>query len=66
MTQLAPYPRWQWEIPELFNIGVACSDRHLGTAKADEIAMIVEDDTFGTSTITFAGLAERTDRFAQW
>ena len=65
MTQLAPYPRWQWEIPELFNIGVACSDCHLGTAKADEIAMIVEDDTFGTSTITFAGLAERTDRFAQ-
>ncbi|WP_229007123.1 acyl-CoA synthetase [Methylophilus sp. Leaf408] len=65
MTQLAPYPQWQWDIPELFNIGVACSDRHLGTAKADEIAMIVEDDTFGTSTITFAELAEQTDRFAQ-
>ena len=65
MTQFAPYPQWQWDIPELFNIGVACSDRHLGTAKADEIAMIVEDDTFGTSTITFAGLADQTDRFAQ-
>ncbi|KQT37157.1 MULTISPECIES: acyl-CoA synthetase [unclassified Methylophilus] len=65
MTQLAPYPQWQWDIPELFNIGVACSDRHLGTAKAGEIAMIVEDDTFGTSTITFAELAEQTDRFAQ-
>jgi acetyl-CoA synthetase len=65
MTQLAPYPQWQWEIPEHFNIGVACSDRHLGTAKADEIAMIVEDDTFGTSTITFADLAVRTDKFAQ-
>jgi acetyl-CoA synthetase len=65
MTQLAPYPQWHWDIPELFNIGVACSDRHLGTAKADEIAMIVEDDTFGTSTITFAELAEQTDKFAQ-
>lgn len=65
MTQLAPYPQWQWDIPEWFNIGVACSDRHLGTAKADEIAMIVEDDTFGTSTITFAELADQTDRFAQ-
>ncbi len=65
MTQLAPYPQWQWDVPEYFNIGVACSDRHLGTAKADEIAMIVEDDTFGTSTITFAQLAERTDRFAE-
>ncbi|WP_047518704.1 acyl-CoA synthetase [Methylophilus sp. Q8] len=65
MTQLAPYPQWQWEIPEFFNIGVACSDRHLGTPKADEIAMIVEDDTFGTSAITFSELAARTDRFAQ-
>ncbi|MGP1717865.1 MAG: acyl-CoA synthetase [Methylophilus sp.] len=65
MTKLAPYPQWQWDIPELFNIGVACSDRHLGTAKADEIAMIVEDDSFGTSTITFAELAEQTDKFAQ-
>jgi acetyl-CoA synthetase len=65
MTQLAPYPQWQWDIPELFNIGVACSDRHLGTAKADEIAMIVEDDSLGTSTITFAELATQTDKFAQ-
>jgi acetyl-CoA synthetase len=65
MTQLAPYPQWQWDIPELFNIGVACSDRHLGTAKADEIAMIVEDDSLGTSHITFAELATQTDKFAQ-
>lgn len=65
MTQLTPYPQWQWEIPEYFNIGVACSDRHLGTAKADEIAMIVEDDGFGTSAIRFAELATRTDRFAE-
>ncbi len=65
MTQLAPYPHWQWEIPAHFNIGVACSDRHLGTPSADHIAMIVEDDTFGTSSMTFAELAERTDRFAQ-
>lgn len=65
MTQLAPYPQWHWDIPEYFNIGVACSDRHLDTSKADEVAMIVEDDTFGTSTITFAELAEQTDRFAQ-
>lgn len=65
MTQLAPYPQWQWDIPEYFNIGVACSDRQLGTPKADEIAMIVEDDAFGTSTISFAQLAAQTDRFAQ-
>lgn len=60
-----PYPTWRWEIPENFNVGVACSDRHLGTATQDKIAMVVEDDTFGTSQITFKELSEQTGKFAQ-
>lgn len=59
------YPEWTWNIPEYFNIGVACSDKHLGTAQASSIAMIVEDDALGTSTITFAELAHKTDQFSQ-
>lgn len=59
------FPDWEWNIPTYFNIGVACSDKHLGTAQADNIAMIVEDDTLGTSIITFAELAHKTDQFAQ-
>ena len=59
------FPQWQWNIPSHFNIGVACSDKHLGTPQADNIAMIVEDDTLGTSTITFTELAHKTDQFAQ-
>jgi acyl-coenzyme A synthetase/AMP-(fatty) acid ligase len=62
---LTDFPKWDWQIPEYFNIGVACSDKHLGTAQANEIAMIVEDDVLGTSTITFAELALKTDLFAQ-
>lgn len=62
---LTDFPKWDWQIPEYFNIGVACSDRHLGTAQANEIAMIVEDDALGTSTITFNDLARKTDLFAQ-
>jgi len=62
---LTDFPKWDWQIPEYFNIGVACSDRHLGTVQANEIAMIVEDDALGTSTITFADLALKTDLFAQ-
>lgn len=65
MTKLAQYPEWTWNIPSHFNIGVACSDRHLGTPQAHAIAMIVEDDTLGTSIITFEELALRTDQFAQ-
>jgi acyl-coenzyme A synthetase/AMP-(fatty) acid ligase len=52
-------------VPEHFNIGVACTDAHLGKPAANNIAMIVEDDKLGTSQITFAQLAERTSRFAQ-
>jgi acetyl-CoA synthetase len=59
------FPQWVWNIPGYFNIGVACSDTHLNTPKANELAMIVEDDAFGTSSITFAELAQRTDAFAQ-
>jgi acetyl-CoA synthetase len=59
------FPKWEWNIPTHFNIGGACSDRHLGTPQADNIAMIVEDDIRGTSQITFTELAHKTDQFAQ-
>ena len=61
----APFPEWKWEIPEYFNIGVACTDAHLGTAVEDRVAMIVEDDTLGTSSVTYRELARRTSRFAR-
>lgn len=65
MTTLKPFEPWVWQVPENFNIGVACTDAHLGKPAASNIAMIVEDDRLGTSQITFAVLAARTSRFAQ-
>ena len=65
MSKFPPFPAWKWEIPEHFNIGVACSDAHLGTPAEARVAMIVEDDALGTSSITYGALARRTDRFAQ-
>lgn len=65
MSTLTPFKPWTWQVPEYFNIGVACTDAHLNTPAASNIAMIVEDDTLGTSQITFTQLAERTSRFAQ-
>lgn len=65
MNKLAEFPTWIWNIPGYFNIGVACTDTHLNTSRADTVAMIVEDDALGTSSITFAELAQRTDQFAQ-
>jgi acyl-coenzyme A synthetase/AMP-(fatty) acid ligase len=60
-----PFENWQWSVPQHFNIGVACTDAHLGTAGEDKLAMIVEDDSLGVSTATYKDLAESTSRFAQ-
>ncbi|MDP2832299.1 MAG: acyl-CoA synthetase [Pseudomonadota bacterium] len=60
-----PFPAWTWDLPEHFNIGVACTDAHLGTASEDRLAMIVEDDELGVSQATYKELAERSSRFAQ-
>lgn len=65
MAKLAEYPEWKWNVPTHFNIGVACTDKHLGSPTEHAIAMIVEDDTMGTSEITFGQLAKRTTQFAQ-
>ena len=65
MAAFAPFPDWKWDIPELFNIGVACTDAHLGTPAERRVAMIVEDDARGTASIDYGELARRTGRFAQ-
>jgi len=62
---MKPFAPWVWEIPELFNIGVACTDAHLGTSRADSPAVIVDDDVRGVRQLTFVELAERTSRFGQ-
>jgi len=62
---MQPFPPWRWNIPERFNIGVACTDAHLGTAVADRPAVIVDRDGVDDEEVTFAELAERTSRFAQ-
>ncbi len=60
-----PFPAWTWQVPQFFNIGVACTDAHVGTDVESRIAMIVEDDALGTVTVTYAQLAARTSQFAQ-
>ena len=47
---------WQWNIPEYFNIGQACTAFHIGTENENKKAMIVEDDTLGNSDIIYKEL----------
>ncbi|MEY3244275.1 MAG: hypothetical protein RJB20_515, partial [Pseudomonadota bacterium] len=56
MQKFEEFPVWQWAVPKQFNIGAACTDKHLHTPIAQTVAMIVEDDALGTTQITFAEL----------
>ena len=56
---------WKWDIPKYFNIGEACSDRQIDLNNGEQVAMIVEDDRAGTSSITYNQLARKTDQFAE-
>ena len=62
---LPPFPTWTWQVPQFFNIGVACTDAHLDTPIESRTAMIVEDDAAGTSALSYRELAERSNQFAQ-
>ena len=50
------------EVPEFLNIGVACTSKHLGTAKENSTAMIIEDDKLGTDEISYKELSEKSDQ----
>lgn len=54
------------EVPEFINIGVACTSAHVGTAKENNIAMIIEDDKLGTDEITYKDLAKKSDQVASF
>ncbi len=64
-TSFPPFEDWTWQVPEFFNIGVACTDAHLETDVAQRVAMIVEDDALGTITATYRQLSDRSNQFAQ-
>jgi acetyl-CoA synthetase len=64
-ASLPPFPTWSWHVPEFFNIGVACTDAHLGSEVESRVAMVVEDDALGTTSVTYGELAARTSQFAQ-
>jgi len=59
------YPLWRWDIPKEFNIGSACSDRQLNLNNGNNIAMVIEDDVFGSSQITYQQLSKKTNQFSE-
>jgi acetyl-CoA synthetase len=60
-----PIADWQWQLPATLNIGEACTDAPVQRGIGDQVAMIVEDDTLGTSQFTYQQLSVASSRFAQ-
>jgi len=58
------FPPWTWDIPERFNIGVACTDAHVDGPRADRTAVLVDHGAAGVRRATYAELARATSRFA--
>lgn len=54
------------DVPEFLNIGVACTSQHVGTAKENSTAMIIEDDKLGTDEITYKDLATKSDQICNF
>ncbi len=63
-NKFPPLAEWHWDIPEYLNIGVACTNRLLELGKAEQLAMIVEDDALGTSQYNYQQLTDASSRFA--
>ena len=54
------------EVPEFLNIGVACTSAHVGGAKENSTAMIIEDDKLGTDEISYKDLAQKSDQICNF
>jgi acetyl-CoA synthetase len=54
---------WQWHIPEQFNIAYACLRQHVEHNNGDKTALVVEDDTLGSSVLSYAQLDDSSGRF---
>lgn len=62
-SDVAAPEQWEWQLPDHFNIGEACIDRHL-EHQPDSTAFILEDAHKGTSALTYKQLYQRTCAFA--
>ena len=71
MNTITGYPdyekllrEWKWEIPEHFNIGVDCVDKHAATAgRRDRICLFWENERGEKRTFTFGQMKSLSDRF---
>ncbi len=57
------YQEWKWNIPEDYNIGYDCIDKHTKTEKKNKVALFWENDAGETDKFTFNEMKNLTDKF---
>ncbi|MCK5397992.1 MAG: acyl-CoA synthetase, partial [Thermoplasmata archaeon] len=57
------YKEWKWNIPEQFNMGVDCVDKHVAAGNGDRVALIWENEAGDVKKYTFAQMKEGSDKF---
>ncbi|WP_068547437.1 acyl-CoA synthetase [Thalassotalea crassostreae] len=53
---------WAWTIPEKFNIAYACVTQHVEQGNGNNIAMVIEDDSKGSSELSYQKLDQLSGR----
>ena len=57
---------WSWDIPENYNIGYDCVDKHTLTDKKNKVALFWEHDNGNTEKLTFQEMKNFTNKFLIW
>jgi len=57
------FKKWKWDIPEKYNIGYDCVDKHTNTNKKNKIALYWEDSEGDTEKFTFNDIKFLTNKF---
>jgi len=58
------YKKWKWEIPEYYNIGFDCVDKHTLTDKKDKIALYWENEQGDNKKFSFNDMKILTNKFS--
>ena len=54
---------WKWDIPEYYNIGYDCIDKHTEGKNKDKLALICEHEDGKTEKYTFFELKKLSNKF---
>jgi acetyl-CoA synthetase len=57
------FKNWKWNIPEKYNIGYDCVDKHTKTDKKNKVALYWEDAEGNSNKFTFLDMKNLTNKF---